>query len=133
MEFENFIKNVRLVRFLARERKRDRNPQENLPLRVEANNEGLERRWDQRRRRDEPMRDRDYHQNPRNQDVISKIHTISGGLAGGEESNSTRKDHTRKVNVEEVILLERPKTRNWWFYHSLKNMQRGFQCPTMMH
>jgi hypothetical protein len=58
------------------------------------------------------MRDRDYHQNPRNQDVISKIHTISGGLAGGEESNSTRKDHTRKVNVEEVILLERPKTRN---------------------
>jgi hypothetical protein len=44
MEFENFIKNVRLVRFLARERKRDRNPQENLPLRVEANNEGLERR-----------------------------------------------------------------------------------------
>jgi hypothetical protein len=44
--------------------------------------------------------------------VISKIHTILGGLAGGEESNSMRKDHTRKVNVEEVILLERPKRRN---------------------
>ncbi|XP_059428572.1 uncharacterized protein LOC132162347 [Corylus avellana] len=74
-EIENFIKNSKLVRFLADERERSRNPQE--PLWLEANHEGLKKGRDQRRIRDEPKRDRDENQHPRNQDVIGEIHTIS--------------------------------------------------------
>ena len=33
---------------------------------------------------------------------------IYGRLAGGGESNSARKAHVRKVNVEKIIFLEWP-------------------------
>jgi hypothetical protein len=106
-KIENFIRNGKLVRFLAKERNRGRGPQE--PLRIV---EGLKRRHDhcvvRQKQDDEPRRAWVDHQNPQNQDVIGEIHTISRGLAGGGESNSVRKAHTIRVNAEEVLFLERP-------------------------
>jgi hypothetical protein len=43
-----------------------------------------------------------------NQDMIGEIHTIFEGLASGGDSNLARKAHTRRVNVKEVLLSERP-------------------------
>ncbi|XP_059446529.1 uncharacterized protein LOC132178089 [Corylus avellana] len=74
---ENFIRNCRLVRFLADGRNRGREPQE--PLRRDGNNEAPDGRWDDR-----------------------------VGLIGRGESNSARKAHARRVNVDDVFLLERP-------------------------
>jgi hypothetical protein len=40
--------------------------------------------------------------------VIAEIHTISGGLVGERGSIYARKAHARRVNVKEILLLERP-------------------------
>ncbi|XP_059436658.1 uncharacterized protein LOC132169680 [Corylus avellana] len=76
------FKNGKLVRFLARERSRGRDPQELLQ---QSGNEALERRQDDRvvrpRHNDEPRMARAYHHNPQNQDVIGEIHMISGGVS----------------------------------------------------
>jgi hypothetical protein len=52
-----------------------------------------------------------YRSITQNQDVIREIHTIFEGLASGGDSNSARKAHTRRVNVKEVLLFEKPKRR----------------------
>ena len=39
---------------------------------------------------------------------MREIHTISGGIAGGEESNSARKAYARSMQSEEVYSLHRP-------------------------
>ena len=39
---------------------------------------------------------------------MREIHTISGGIAGGGESNSTRKAYARSMQNEEVYSLHRP-------------------------
>ena len=39
---------------------------------------------------------------------MREIHTISGGITGGRESNSARKVYTRRIQSEEVYSLHRP-------------------------
>jgi hypothetical protein len=40
--------------------------------------------------------------------VVKEIHTISGGIAGGGESNSARKAYARSMQGQEVYSLNRP-------------------------
>ncbi|XP_059453507.1 uncharacterized protein LOC132184045 [Corylus avellana] len=119
-EIESFIRNGKLVRFLADERDRGRDHQQPLPL--EGNREAVGGR-DQRPRhgngsRDDryvdpahnqqakPRNDRDACPPPQNPNVVGEILTISGGIAGGGESNSARRAHARRVQTEEVLFLE---------------------------
>ncbi|XP_059436540.1 uncharacterized protein LOC132169533 [Corylus avellana] len=87
-EIENHIRNRKLVKFLADER----NPRRHEPQLLERNRKAPRNR-EERPREDryvepmhnqqaEPRRDREVRQ-PRHQDVVREIHTISGGLAGG--------------------------------------------------
>ncbi|XP_059450872.1 uncharacterized protein LOC132181637 [Corylus avellana] len=93
-EIESFIRNGKLVRFLAGERARGRDHLQ--PLLLEGNREA------------EPRPNWDAHPPPQNHDVVGEILTISGGIAGGGESNSAKKAHARRVQTEEVLFLERP-------------------------
>ncbi|XP_059441921.1 uncharacterized protein LOC132174251 [Corylus avellana] len=114
-EIENHIRNGRLVKFLAGERNQRRNEE---PLLLEGDREAHRNR-EARPREDryaepmqdqqaEPRRDREFHQ-PRHQDVVREIHTISGGLAGGGISSSSRKAYARRTKADnEVLLVERP-------------------------
>jgi hypothetical protein len=56
----------------------------------------------ERKRRNEEGTNRGDQPNPQNQMIVRKIHTISGGLAGGGESTSARKAHARSVHIDEV-------------------------------
>ncbi|XP_059437733.1 uncharacterized protein LOC132170676 [Corylus avellana] len=101
-EIETFIRNRRLVRFLAGERNRDAVHQQ--PLLLDANRDVGGR---------EPRRDRDEGPRedlrpPRDQEVVGEIYTIAGGIAGGGQSNSARKAHARKTQAEEVFIVQRP-------------------------
>jgi hypothetical protein len=69
--------------------------------------EGEERRGEREQRNEEGMTKRNQPY-PQNQLIVKEIHTISRGLAGGGESTSARKAHTRSVHVEEVYQIERP-------------------------
>ena len=40
--------------------------------------------------------------------MVGEIHTIYGGVAGGGQSNLARKAHARKMQAEEVFLLQWP-------------------------
>jgi hypothetical protein len=40
--------------------------------------------------------------------VVREIHTIAGGIAGGGDSNSTRKAYARSLQGQEVYSLHRP-------------------------
>ncbi|XP_059446567.1 uncharacterized protein LOC132178131 [Corylus avellana] len=95
-EIENFIRNGKLVRFLAGERNRGRDPQEPLQ---QNDNEAPERRQDDHvlSKGLEPFV-YGYQETP----------SAPRGLAGGGESNLARKAHARRVNTEEVLFLERP-------------------------
>ena len=106
-EIEIFIQNRKLIKFLAGERGRDSNSRGSRPQRMEPHCTFSERELDQRRRRDELKRNWNDQPNPHNQLIIREIYTISSGLTGVDESMSVRKAHARKVNIEEVYLLER--------------------------
>jgi hypothetical protein len=113
-EIENFVRNGKLVRFLAQERIQEVNQQG----RLEGGREGLRhaepRRRDQAPRegrydREEEQRNAREVQRPlQNQEVVREIHTISGGIAGGGESNSARKAYARSMQGQEVYSLHRP-------------------------
>ncbi|XP_059441931.1 uncharacterized protein LOC132174263 [Corylus avellana] len=99
---ETFIRNGRLVRFLAGERNRDAVHQQ--PLLLDANLDAGGR---------EPRRDwedgpREDPRAPREQGVVGEIHTISRGIAGEGQSNSARKAYARKTQTEEVLTVQRP-------------------------
>ncbi|XP_059451058.1 uncharacterized protein LOC132181846 [Corylus avellana] len=101
-EIETFVRNGRLVRFLAGERNLDAVYQQ--PLMLDANRDEGGR---------EPRRDRDAGRRedprpPRDQGVVGEIHTIAGGIAHGGQSNSARKAYARKTQTEEVFIVQRP-------------------------
>ncbi|XP_059429064.1 uncharacterized protein LOC132162861 [Corylus avellana] len=101
-EIKTFIRNGRLVRFLAGERNRDAVYQQ--PLLLDANRDAGGR---------EPRRDRDAGPRedprpPRDQGVVGEIHTIAGGIANIRQSNSARKAYARKTQAEEVFTVQRP-------------------------
>jgi hypothetical protein len=108
-EIEVFIQNGKLVRFLAQERGREANNQgrrEGLGQ-AERYREEAPRRG--RRDREEGQRNvREEHQPHPNQEMVREIHTISGGIAGGGESNSARKAYARSMQGQEVYSLHRP-------------------------
>ncbi|XP_059446360.1 uncharacterized protein LOC132177900 [Corylus avellana] len=100
-EIETFIRNGRLVRFLAGERNRDAVHQQPLLLDADQDVGGREpRRGQDNGRREDPRP-------PRDQGVVGEIHTIAGGIAGGGQSNSARKAHARKTQTEEVFTVQR--------------------------
>ena len=116
-EIKVFVRNGKLLRFLAQERGRKVNQQGPLPL--EENREGLgdlePRRRDPAPRRgqygnrEEEQRNAQEEQRPhQNQEIVREIHTISGGIASGRESNSARKAYARSMQNEEVYSLHRP-------------------------
>jgi hypothetical protein len=102
-EIENFVRNGKLIRFLAQERIREANQQGHL----EGSREGLRhtesRCQNQAQRegphdREEDLRNAREVQRPlQNQEVVREIHTISGGITGGGESNSARKAYARSM------------------------------------
>ncbi|XP_059458240.1 uncharacterized protein LOC132187819 [Corylus avellana] len=101
-EIETFIRNGRLVRFLAGERNQGAVHQQ--PLLLDGNR--AERAREPRRDRDDGPRE--DPRPPRDQGVVGEIHTIAGGIAGGGQSNSARKAHARKTQAEEVFTVQRP-------------------------
>ena len=116
-EIEVFVRNEKLLRFLAQERGQEMNQQGPLPL--EGNREGFgdlePRRQDPAPRRgqygnrEEEQRNAREEQRPhQNQEIVREIHTISSGIAGGGESNSTRKVYARSIQNEKVYSLHRP-------------------------
>jgi hypothetical protein len=108
-EIEVFIQNGKLVRFLAQERGREANNQgrrEGLGQ-AERYREEAPRRG--RRDREEGQRNvREEHQPHPNQEMVREIHTISGGITGGGESNSAREAYARSMQGQEVYSLHRP-------------------------
>jgi hypothetical protein len=108
-EIDVFIHNGKLVRFLAQERGREANNQgrrEGLGQ-TERYREEAPRRG--RRDRKEGQRNvREEHQPHPNQEMVREIHTISGGIASGGESNSARKAYARSMQGQEVYSLHRP-------------------------
>jgi ribonuclease HI len=108
-EIEVFIQNGKLVRFLAQERGRDAN---NQGRREGPGQDGRHREEAPRRgRRDREERQRNVREEQQphpNQEVVREIHTISGGIAGGGESNSARKAYARSMQGQEVYSLNRP-------------------------
>jgi hypothetical protein len=64
----------------------------------------------------------------RNQKVVREIHTISGGIAGGEESNSARKTYARSMQGQRCIHYTGPRRQqkqNRWCCPSQKKMFEG--------
>ena len=60
--------------------------------------------------REEEQRNTQEEQRPhQNQEVVREIHSISGGIAGGGESNLARKVYDRSMKSEEVYSLHRPQ------------------------
>ncbi|XP_059434509.1 uncharacterized protein LOC132167523 [Corylus avellana] len=106
-EIETFIRNGRLVRFLAGESNRDAIHQQ--PLLLDANRDvgRQELRCD---RDNDPRVD---SRAPRDQGVVGEIHTIFGGIVGGGQSNSARKAYARKMQTEEVLSVQRPSKVAW--------------------
>ena len=115
-KIEVFVRNRKLLRFLAQERGRETNQQG--PLSLEGNREGL-RDLESRHRepvlrrgqyghREEEQRNARKEQRPhQNQEIVREIHTISGRIAGGGESNSARKAYARSMQNVEVYSLHR--------------------------
>jgi hypothetical protein len=68
-----------------------------------------------------------------NQEVVQEIHTIFGGIAGGGESNSTRKAYARNMQGEEVYSLYRPmkaaKTESVVLSFSEEDVRGGCNAP----
>ncbi|XP_059441975.1 uncharacterized protein LOC132174318 [Corylus avellana] len=114
-EIENHIRNGRLVKFLAGERNQRRNEEPPLleGVREAPRNREVRPREDRyaepvQNQQAEPRRDREFHQ-PHHQDVVREIHTISGGLAGGGVSSSSRKAYARRTKANnEVLSVGRP-------------------------
>jgi hypothetical protein len=113
-EIENFVRNGKLIRFLAQERIWEVNQQGCLEGGLKGLRHAKPRRRDQARR--EGLYDREKVQmNARevqrplqNQKVVRKIHTVSGGIVGGGESNSARKAYARSMQGQEVYSLHKP-------------------------
>ena len=112
-----FVRNRKLLGFLAQEWGQKANQQGTLPL--EGNRESLEdlepRRRDSALRRgqyghrEEKRRNAQKEQRPhQNQEIVREIHTISGEIVDGGESNSTRKAYARSMQNEEVYSLHKP-------------------------
>ncbi|XP_059454999.1 uncharacterized protein LOC132185214 [Corylus avellana] len=104
-DIENFLRNGKLLNFLAEENGKGKNPQDGQGQWSGQNND---RSRNQRQRCDEPRVSQDKQQSPRNQANIGEIRTISGGLASGGESSSARKAYVKQARMEEIFVLEKP-------------------------
>ncbi|XP_059428602.1 uncharacterized protein LOC132162383 [Corylus avellana] len=104
-EIEKFLRNGKLLNFLAEENSKGKNIQDAQGQHSGQNND---RSRNQRQRRDEPRISQNQQQNPQNQAIIGEIRTISGGLASGGESSSARKAYAKQARMEEIFALEKP-------------------------
>ncbi|XP_059455078.1 uncharacterized protein LOC132185303 [Corylus avellana] len=108
-EIEKLLRNGKLLKFVAEEKGREKNPQGRQSHRSGPNsgpnNNNLH---NQRQKRDEPRIPQNNQQSPQNQTVVGEIRTIAGGLAGGGESSSARKAYIKQARIEEVFSLEKP-------------------------
>ncbi|XP_059436624.1 uncharacterized protein LOC132169640 [Corylus avellana] len=104
-EIENFLRNGKLLNFLAEENIKGKNVQD---VQGQHSGQDNDRSRNQRQRRDGPRITQNQQQNPQNQAIIGEIHTISAGLAGGGESSSARKAYVKQARMEEIFALEKP-------------------------
>jgi hypothetical protein len=74
----------------------------------ERNRDRREGSRDRERRQEEPRRERSRSRSPANRHVLGEIRTISGGFAGGGETQSARKSYARQAKHWEVYNVERP-------------------------
>jgi hypothetical protein len=114
-EIKVFVRNGKLLRFLAQERGREPNQQDPQEGNREGNRAREPRHRDpaprgaQQGNLEEEQRYIREKQRPhQNQEVVREIHTISGGIVGGGESNSARKAYVRSMQSGEVYSLYRP-------------------------
>ncbi|XP_059436813.1 uncharacterized protein LOC132169882 [Corylus avellana] len=104
-EIEKFLRNGKLLNFLAEENSKGKSTQDGQGQHSGQNND---RSRNQRQRREEPRVSQNQQQNPQNQAIIGEIRTISGGLASGGESSSARKVYVKQARMEEIFALEKP-------------------------
>ena len=67
--------------------------------------------------------------------MTEEIYTISGGVAGGGESNSAGKAYARKIQSKEVYSLHRSSKVakvELAMLSFLEEDARGYPCPMMM-
>jgi hypothetical protein len=144
---EKFIKNGKLLHFIAdnqgqpRQNQESRGHQDQEPRRRDRSpQKHREDRWE--RRREEPRRDRSRSKSrgargrdPRNEPVIADIQTIFGGFGGGGETRVDRKAYARHQKHQEVMTIERPRKSHrrgpWWWGFQMKTMRKSrFLIPT---
>jgi hypothetical protein len=117
---EKFIKNRKLLRFIADNQGQPRQNQRPYEHRDRESrrrdHSHLNHNEDRRdRRREEPRQDRSRSRSrgaqghgPQNKPVIADIRTIFGGFDGGGETSANRKAYARYQRHQEVMTIERP-------------------------
>jgi hypothetical protein len=135
---EKFIKNKKLLRFIAdnqgqpRQNQESRRHQDQEPRHRDRSPQKHQENHRDRRReepcREEPRRNRSRRnskgtrgRDPRNEPVIANIRTIFGGFGGGEETSTDRKAYARYQKHQEVMTIERPHKS-----HRRESMVVGF-------
>lgn len=128
---EKFIKNGKLLYFIAenqgqpRQNQESRGHQDQEPRRRDRSpQKHREDRRERRReepRREEPRRDRSRSKSrrargrdPRNEPVIADIRTIFGGFGGSGETSVDRKAYAWHQKHQEVMTIERPRKSHRW-------------------